>query len=250
MSLKYEKTALDAHRERNDMAQNPIMLFLKHKEQFRFNVGDILVKEVNFNGNQEPENWQVEKNHIGSPQKFMYVFENELGIGYLKQLRVDGSGLTANLICTANFNPKTTRLKLDPDFVDHMMVGEGEFCYNADYLRRSAFRKEAMKKNSKLLIRTVSVKEVCKWLKSLKVGDEFSLGATLDEMTKTRFKVTRSAKRRKEGGFPAIEACRVRSENPWLVGAHCIFDVNSILRVKLTDKEPFPLKDPLERSTT
>lgn len=145
MKLKYEKTAADDDRERSDLRTNPVMRFLKNQEYYRFNVGDIVLKQTRWSYNGD---WETALTAVGAPRKFMYVFENDLGIGYIKQLKVDGSGFTSGLQCTANFDPDTTRLVLDPDFVDHMLVGEQEFQYNEEYLDKKNFRQEELQTRS------------------------------------------------------------------------------------------------------
>ena len=85
MKLKYEKTHSDRAREVSDIRRSPIMRFLKHQDYFKFNIGDVLVKQRRFTLNSE---WETEVVvGVNTAKKFMYVFENELGIGYVKQLR-------------------------------------------------------------------------------------------------------------------------------------------------------------------
>ena len=116
--------------------------------------------------------------------KFMYVFENELGIGYIKQLKVDGSGLTNTVQCVANLDPRYTRLSLDPEYAEHMLLGEGEFDYSKEYHARKAYREEAIAKNNKLLIDIADDDRAYSWASSLKKGDEFYIGYDYSECNK------------------------------------------------------------------
>ena len=171
---------------------------------------------------------------VNSSKKFMYVFENELGVGYIKQLRVDGSGFTTTLFCTANFDPDRVRFQLDPDFVDHVLIGEDDFQYNEEYLNKKAFRDDAVKKNTKMLVRTQSTAKRVEWLAKLKVGDVFWAGWSLDVMIKNCYTVVRS----------------VNDQHPLSIEATCngrrlSLEENWFSRNKVCDKQPHPLEDPL-----
>lgn len=189
--IKYDKTKSDAERERDDLRRSPIMRFLKHQDWFRFNIGDVLVKQTKrYSPDGEPEQWHTDKLvGNGAPRKYVYVFENELGIGYLKQLRVDGSGFTSQLICTVNFDPENTRFQLDPDYVDHMLVGEDGFQYNKEYLDKKNYRVEAIKENTKNLVNTRTAHKLVGWFHGLKIGDTFWFGETWDDMVKDKYVV-------------------------------------------------------------
>ena len=119
----------------------------------------------------------------------MYAFENSFGIGYLKQLKVDGSGFTNALIFTANFDPETVRFMLDPDYVDHLLVGEGEFQYNKEYLDKKTYKADAIEKNKAILLRTGNYKVRSRWMKSLKPGDVFWAGRGIEDMVRSKYTV-------------------------------------------------------------
>lgn len=239
MKLKYDKTWSDQAREAHDLKTSPIMRFLKHQDYYKFNVGDILIKQRKWSYNSE---WETECiTGVQAPKKYMYVFENELGIGYIKQLRVDGTGFTNALICTANFDPDSTRFTLDPDYVDHMLVGEEDFQYNTEYLNKKAFREEAIAKNTKLLLNTHSTKKRIQWFAGLNVGDEFWCGYTFDELATSRYKVISSV----TNGMPrTIEVVIVEHER-LDVGQNVRFDEDEFIRMRVASQRPFPMKDPL-----
>lgn len=240
MKLKYEKTHADRAREVSDISRSPIMRFLKHQDYFKFNVGDVLIKQTRLTLNSE---WATEITvGVNAPKKFMYVFENELGIGYVKQLRVDGQGFTSSLVCTANFDPDRVRFQLDPDFVDHMLIGEDdEFEYNKEYTNKKAFREEALKKNAKILVHTRSMNKRIKWISNLKVGDIFWMGDTFDEMAVQKFRVV-VAVGDEEPLTIRIEAL----EHPHLdPGAELHVDEDMFAFARVTMEQPFPMEDPL-----
>jgi hypothetical protein len=196
MSIKYEKTPQDKKREADDIIGSPIMRYLKIKEEIKFNIGDVVVKQHKnwrwTHGNKSEEGeWVTELTTVGAPIKYQYVFENELGIGYIKQLKVDGSGFTSKLLCMANFNYDSTRFVIDPDFVDHILLSDEEgFQYNKEYLNKRKVRDEGMEANRKILIKTKTPKQVLDFVNSLKVGDEFWYGWSYDDLLRQRVRVT------------------------------------------------------------
>jgi hypothetical protein len=239
MKLKYEKTSLDRAREISDIRRSPIMRFLKHQDYFKFNLGDILVKQKRYGSADE---WQTEVTAgVKTPKKFMYVFENELGIGYLKQLRVDGTGFTTELICTANFDPNYVRFVLDPDFVDHMLIGDSEFEYNKEYVDKKAFRDEAVKKNTKILVGTRSLKKRIAWLANLKYGDMFWMGETFDELVQNKFKVIMPT----GDEHPLTITVEVLEHKNMSAGTTKTYDEDYFTHRHVTSVQPFPMGDPL-----
>jgi hypothetical protein len=256
MMIKYEKTPDDISREKSDLKSSPIMRFLRNQEYFKFNIGDVLIKQTRWGSERD---WKTDQTGVGSPKKFIYVFENELGIGYVKQLKVDGTGFTSNLVCMANFEIETTRFTLDPEYVDHILLdGDEGFAYNKDYLHKREFRDEAIKRNKLLLVKTGSAKKTIAWFDTLKVGDTFWYGDTFDELVKNKHVVTvvkdedpshapshfwSSAEidtnRYPSGHYRTILAIKERSsQSIW-------FDASHFRWRKACSTEPLPLEDTL-----
>lgn len=277
---EYEKTDDDKRREENDLRSNPLMRWLQNQDAFKFNPGDILIKKnrsysYNHHANVREDKWVTEaiNKNTGAPKKYVYAFENKLGIGYLRQLKADGSGFCGTLICVANFDPENTKLELDPDFLDHTLIGEGEFQPNVEYLAKKKFRQEAMDANKKLLIKTSSEKQLIQWYTSLKVGDEFWFGQTFDEFAENKYQVTKiiqeqapvrptpgtwsyadtrdtSTKYRlaermgKE--WVKIEVKILESNHPYhKAGSTQYFDVSAFSWKKVSMTQPHPMKDKL-----
>ncbi|CAM6003914.1 unnamed protein product [Sphagnum balticum] len=217
------------------MKHNPVMRFLRNQEYYKFNVGDIVIKQNKWTYNGE---WETKNTAVGAPTKYMYVFENELGIGYIKQLRVDGSGFTRHLECTANFDPDTTRLVLDPDFVDHMLIGEADFQYNKEYLDKKNFREEAMAKNRKLVL---NARAKIKWLATAKPGDVFWGGNTFEKLVNDQYQVFEVFK---DGPVPVLKAFKVIDIGTSHAREY-VFGIDTIRWTKLSLQKPYPLEDEL-----
>ena len=273
---KYEKTKEDDIREKSDLESNPIMRWLQNQDAFKFNVGDILIKKTlrrswNPQSHNHTETWDTEviTKNTGAPRKYVYAFENKLGIGYIRQLKVDGSGYTSQLICVANFDPVTTRFELDPDFVDHTLVGEGDFQYNTEYLNKKKFRAEAMEKNKAIMVKTSSDKQLIKWYTGLKPGDEFWFGGTFDEFVGCKYRVLKienvpAPAYRDTYNFNQTDAAKVRlsqrTDLQWTKmecevlehvetwtkpGSTKSFVISDFSWKKVSHTKPHPMKDPL-----
>lgn len=266
--LVYEKSVGDADREKQDFNENPIMKYLRYQDHFKFNVGDILIKQTRWYSHHSGTmgEWTSETTQLGVPKKYMYVFENELGIGYLKQLCVDGKRFATALICTANFDAETTRFMLDESFVDHLLVGgEDSFQHNKEYLEVKKFREDAIRKNKKLVICTNSAKGLFEWWEGLKVGDEFWYGESWDDLIGTKCKV-KAIHDKPISQMPQYEVNRLpfnhaKYIHTWRTieivgissvsyygtskGQTCRQSIDHYIHRKVSTKEPFPLKDEL-----
>jgi hypothetical protein len=189
IKLKYIKTDDDIEREERDLHLNQTVRFVKYQEAFKFNIGDIVIMQYKCAGG-----WRT-KTTTGTtdvPVKFMYVFENEVGIGYIKQLRVNGGGFTTLMTCVADINPEDTRLILDPELVDHLLLSDKgeEFDYSIAHAQKMAFRKEAVEKNKKLLLDLSTPEARVKWFYSLKKGDIVWAGRDWDSIINDPQEVT------------------------------------------------------------
>jgi hypothetical protein len=261
MSLQYKKTPQDKAREKSDLETSPVMRFLLSKEQNKFNIGDILIKQTRINREAE---WATETvKGVGAPKKYMYVFENKLKIGYIKQLRVDGTGFTSNLICVANFDPDFSRFIIDPEFATHMLIGEDKFEYNEEYLAKKAYRGEAMKKNAAHLVNTRNPSKRLDWFEGLKVGDKFWYGNTYEEMIDNEYTVTKIDDKPKNSISGHIKD-RMGDDFGYMTKMRTIFASRTQLATdnkfttqnlmftsdhfhwsKVSTKQPEPLSDPL-----
>lgn len=278
----YEKTKEDESREASDLKSNAVMRWLLNQDAFKFNPGDIIIKKTrhfqfNPHSTQRSETWETEviTRATGAPKKYVYAFENQLGIGYIRQLKANGEGYCGTLICVANFDPENTRFELDPDYIDHTLVGEGNFEYNVEYQQKKKFRQEAMEANKKLLVKTSSKKTLVAWFLGLKVGDEFWFGQTFDDLVATKYKITAINKGNKpkkekdpnnytwqaqsysiaeqgahdfldETQWQTIDTVLLSTQNQYArVGAKGHMNIGSFHWKKVSMTEPHPMKDQL-----
>lgn len=196
---KYIKTKEDCNTEAYDLRNNQVMKYLRNPDAFKFTVGDILIKKTRSfikksDLHEREEVWVTEKinNFSDAPKKYLYAFENELGIGYVRQLKADGQGYTTYMMCTANLDPDNVRFEVDPDYADTMLLGGDTDVLqpNDAYLQAKKYREDAMNTNRKMLVNTRTTQRVKEWFKTLKVGDEFWCGGTFDQLTERKYQVT------------------------------------------------------------
>lgn len=263
--IKYEKSKEDEQKEKRDLKYNHIMQFLQNQENLKFKIGDILIKQNRYtkhNGHDYDFYWEHEKHPTTKcPKKYMYVFENELGIGYVKQLKVDGTGFTTTLLCLANIDHRNTKFTIDPEYVDHIILNDGvDFQHNREYLEKRKFREAAMAANKNILLNTKSPKELLEWMKALKAGDIFWAGETYDELSDNAYEVTKIEYMPSTDlanhiihmlhangiatpcDIPKVEVKTLdKSYGAW----RRFFHINNLLNLKLTMQKPFPLEDKL-----
>lgn len=265
----YQKTPEDIRREENDLKTNAIMRWLQNQEAFKFNPGDILIKKnkvhkwgVSHDDTQDEWTIETTSSTVNAPKKYVYAFENKLGIGYIRQLKSNGDGYCGTLICVANFDPENTRFELDPDFVDHTLIGDGEFAYNQEYLSKKKFRQDAMEANKKLLVKTSSEKGLREWFLGLKVGDEFWFGTTFDELVAHKYRVYGIYKGKKprlstnvyrhDAANDFLEASEWREieleqieANNGANGLRKLYEIGAFYWKKVSMTKPHPMKDQL-----
>jgi hypothetical protein len=169
--MKLTKTAEDMAKEEKDLREIHVLVLLANLDRIKFNVGDVLIKKRLVSDDDGNPVWDIEKDDIGEPVKYVYAFENKLGIGYVKALKKSGKGPHKTPKCLANVHLATEQYMLDPEYVEHLLLGEGgEFKYNASYERALAYRKEAIEKNKAFLVDGDDWKANLQWWKSLAVG--------------------------------------------------------------------------------
>jgi hypothetical protein len=143
---------------------------------------------------------------------------------------------------TANFDPDYVRFMLDPDFVDHMLIGEDDFEYNKAYLDKKAYRDEAIKNNKKILVQTRATKKRAEWMASLQVGDEFWMGDYFDDLPYNRYKVMEAVSDKEP---LTIHAQVVAHKESSMLGAVRRFDEAFFVYRYVSMKQPYPVEDPL-----
>lgn len=145
----------------------------------KFNIGDVLVKKVlreDENGNKKWITEKVSSSDGAMPKRFVYVYENEHGVGFLKSLRIDGK-LGSDVICLADipwYSLHTTRYEIDTDYADLSLFGNPE---DFDIKKLQGVIKEKRKKvkdmNKASAFKTLSLVELNSFFEKIGVNGSF-----------------------------------------------------------------------------
>lgn len=173
--MKLEKTKKDIDKMKADEERLSILQILRELQHYKFNVGDVLVKLVQ-EGYEDDAPWIPELDSIGAPQRYVYVFENDFGIGYIKKLHNTSSSALGVGQCLASFKPDRIRFKIDPEYVDHLIIGEGQFDHKEIYKNLKKFRKEANVENLKISMPAATTVERLALWEQLQLGTCFYEG--------------------------------------------------------------------------
>lgn len=162
------------------MEKEKIFQYLMRKDALKFNIGDILIcKKANYYYNDslddfEPK-WQIETTSSinGLPRRYVYVHEDQFGIGYVKRLRVTDGELGDELICLATVDHQTVKFEVDPLFLDSVLLGEGGFDIRALQQKEKERKKEVVEFNKKSAFKSNKLSDINNFLLSLPIGGSF-----------------------------------------------------------------------------
>lgn len=168
--MKYEKDAEDYRIEKYDLEHNRTLQHMMNANLYKFSVGDVLVCEQKY-GNE----WKVKTASCGLPYRYVYAFENKLGIGYIRRLSVNGRKFVEAPVCVLHFDPDRVRFQIDPSYADHILLADDvdAFDTKSEYAEQKKKREAMHRKNIKLAEKIESTEDAIKFLKRLKVGDQF-----------------------------------------------------------------------------
>lgn len=187
MGLKYEKTDEDKKIEERDLATNRTLKHLKDINFYKFEVGDVLVREERW-GDEQP--WKQQLAACGLPYKYVYVFENELGVGYIRRLSIDGSKFVEAPVCVVNFDPQRTRFHLDPAYADQILMGDADkMDMKSDYQAVKRKKAALWRKNDKIRIQMKSADDAIAFINTLNVGDKLWMGFNRSTVNKDHYTV-------------------------------------------------------------
>ncbi len=172
------KVSLNANEQKqlqNALDSNKVRRWLQQKEQMSFEIGDVLIKKLKHTDySTKNTTWKVENINSDNKmaQRYVYVYEDEYGIGYLKQLRVANGTLGKELFCLTDFDFTCTRFEIDPEYAEHVLL-DADFDIKQIHKNSLAARKIVTKMNRKVGIKPKTLQEFNDFFEKLKVGDTF-----------------------------------------------------------------------------
>jgi len=209
--MKYEKTAEDIKIEETDLKTNRTLKHLRHVNFYKFSIGDVLIREEKWGTND----WRVKTASCGLPYKYVYVFENELGVGYIRRLSVKGDKFVDTSVCVVNFDPHETRFSLDPSYANHLLLAseDDELDLKSEYTDIKKKREAMHRKNMKLAEKITNFAEGLEFLKKMKVGDTFWWGWGIRSIRETPVTITNIIIKL-DGKQPEYECCIEYTSSP------------------------------------
>lgn len=188
--MKYEITQTDRDIMERDMHTDRTLKHLRNLSFYKFTIGDVLIREEKYrkHGSYDEYEWKPMTASCGLNNKYVYIFENELGIGYIRRLSVNGRKFVDHPMCVTTFDPDQTRFSLDPEYADHMLLSgeDDEFDTQTRYETLKKKKERVKRMNAKLALKldTNNVSSVVTWMKSLKPGDTLWWGNGLSNIRK------------------------------------------------------------------
>jgi hypothetical protein len=189
--MKYEVTQDDQDIMARDLAQDRTLKHLRNLSFYKFSIGDVLIREEKYSkydGTGSFE-WKVSKASCDLPYKYVYVFENELGVGYIRRLSVNGRKFVDRPICITEFDPDQTKFSLDPEYADHMLLAneDDNFDTKSRYDEIKKKREQIHRQNKKIRIPLNDEAQVLAWMKTLKIGDQLWWGYSISHIYKDTY---------------------------------------------------------------
>ena len=188
--MKYEVTADDLKVMAFDLANDRTLKHLKNLSFYKFAVGDVLIREEKYR-TADGHQWKTKLADCGLPNKYVYVFENDLGIGYIRRLSVNGRKFVDKPLCVTEFDPDQTRFALDPEYADHMILSDenAEFDAKSRYDEIKKKREQIHRQNKKNRLMFSTPQQAVDWMKTLKVGDQIWYGYSISGIHKSPYYV-------------------------------------------------------------
>jgi hypothetical protein len=187
--MDYVKTAEDTKIELNDLKTDKIMKWLRDPNVFKFKVGDILIKESRWTQDRQ---WEVSKQQCGLAIRYVYAFENELGIGYVRRIAIKGDKCVEHPVAVTSFDPDLVRFQLAPEVMEHLLLGDegDEVDLKSDYKAVQDRRNLIKQTNKARRIKFKKIEDAIAQIESMKVGDTFWFATYINGMYKIPFVVT------------------------------------------------------------
>lgn len=153
---------------------NQFHRYLKNKSSMAFEVGDVLIKTCLRYVEIDKYSWKAESVSYDNPmpQRYVYVFEDEYGIGYLKQLKVSTGTLGIGLFCLTDFDYTNTKFEVDPEYAEHVLL-DANFDIKLLHKKSLEARKIVSQMNRKIGVRCKTLAEFNAFFDSLNIGDSY-----------------------------------------------------------------------------
>lgn len=166
----------DEKKQLDDALQsNSVRRWFRHRDNIRFEVGDVLVKYYKRTDTTTSKiTWKVENINSDNKmaQRYVYVYEDENGIGFIKPLRLSDGALGKELSCMTDFDLDSCKFEVDPEYAEHVLL-DADFDIKKIHKASLVQRKIVTKMNRKIGFKPKSLQEFNEFFEKLKIGDTF-----------------------------------------------------------------------------
>lgn len=178
MSDKFKLTTEQLQEIEKMRAGNPVCRYLDMMENCKFSIGDILVKYTGYVDWDDPNErieWELEMLNSNSamPKRYVYVYEDKHGVGFIKRLNIRTGELGKETICLANTvgaYGQRVKYQVDPEYMDSVLLGDGSFDIKKLH-KQSLEKKERIKElNKAAAFSSKKLSELNVFLSQLKPG--------------------------------------------------------------------------------
>lgn len=174
--MKVDLSDREKKRLEQAVKTNPFHQYLKNLPNMSFEVGDVLIKKVSRYNHKDPANplWTAEpiSSSNNMPQRYVFIFKDEFGIGYVKQLKVSTGELGKDLYCLTSFDYSGTRFEVDPEYAETTLL-DSSFDIKHLHTKSLEQRKIISKINRKSGVKLLKLKECNGFFSGMKTGDKF-----------------------------------------------------------------------------
>lgn len=157
--------------------ESPVCRFFDHKGKVQFSIGDVLLKKTK----NYDDKWETEKisYNSGMPKRYVYIYEDEHGVGFLKLLKTSTGTLGKETICIADeLQDSHTKYVVDPDYMDSVLLGDGGFDIKAVRKAVKIKKERIIAHNKAAQVKPTTLKEINNFFGSMMPGQSFFTGST------------------------------------------------------------------------
>lgn len=174
--MKVELTEQEQKQLKRAVDNNPIRKFLLSREENSFEVGDILIKSLRRWKGSDQYEWQPESisSENKMPQRYVFIFKDEFGIGYMKQLKVSTGKLGKEIYCLSDYDTDSTKFEVDPEYAEKIFL-DADFDIKDIHKKSLEARKIVSKLNRKAGVKPKTLSQFNSFFDGMKAGDKFYL---------------------------------------------------------------------------
>lgn len=173
--MKFDLNQDEQQQLKDAVDANPVRRWMKQKDQLKFEVGDVLVKMLKrVDWQTKAVSWAAENINSDNKmaQRYVYIYEDDTGIGYLKQLKVSNGELGKEIFVLTDFDYTSTQFQVDPEYAE-MIFLDAEFDIKDIHKKSLEARKIVTKMNRKSGMKPKSLSDINKFFESLNPGDTY-----------------------------------------------------------------------------